>query len=371
MQRVSNAGQSAGFFRPLQDLAGDAFGRLLDRSQLDWKPPQRIMGGVRPAQAQTARRNLADATPAPGHDVEDLADQALRFGVALATDRARVLILDVTAPLLELPNAHRDALQDVERLEPGHHDGHVVAARERLVLLEAHHGADVARGEKRLDAVGRRSEDGLDGRRHEHVRDEQREVLKTLTGRAVHGHRVRRRRGLEPDREEDDLPRRIRSRDVDGVERRIDHADVGAAGLRREEVGPRSGDAEHVAEGGEDHARPARDLDRRVDQLDRRHAHGTAGAVDERHVGRQELVHAEADDGVGLAAADLHDGPRPRDQPTKRLGVLPRMVRVAVLVQELHEVSSSSSPISRRYSKTRRASRSSTRPIATPTWTRT
>ena len=44
------------------------------------------MGGVRPAQGQTARSNLANAAPAPGNDLEYLADQTLRFDVALAAD---------------------------------------------------------------------------------------------------------------------------------------------------------------------------------------------------------------------------------------------------------------------------------------------
>ena len=36
---------------------------------------------------------------------------------------------------------------------------------------------------------------------------------------------------------------------------------------------------------------------------------GTAGAVDERDVSRQQIFEAALDDGVSLAAADLHDRP--------------------------------------------------------------
>ena len=38
-------------------------------------------------------------------------------------------------------------------------------------------------------------------------------------------------------------------------------------------------------------------------------AHRAAGAVDEPQAGGQQLVEAPAHDGVGLAAADLHQGP--------------------------------------------------------------
>ena len=57
---------------------------------------------------------------------------------------------------------------------------------------------------------------------------------------------------------------------------------------------------------------PAGDLDRLVDIVDRRDADRAAGAVDQRDVRRQQLVDAVADDGVGLAAADLHQRPGPR-----------------------------------------------------------
>ena len=50
-------------------------------------------------------------------------------------------------------------------------------------------------------------------------------------------------------------------------------------------------------------------------QLDRRHADRAAGPVDQRDLGRQQLVDAEADDRVGLAAADLHQRPRSRHEP--------------------------------------------------------
>ena len=52
--------------------------------------------------------------------------------------------------------------------------------------------------------------------------------------------------------------------------------------------------------------------------------------------GWQQAVDAVLDDGVRLAAADLHDGPRPGHGADNGVGQLPRGLAVAVFVQELH-----------------------------------
>jgi hypothetical protein len=77
----------------------------------------------------------------------------------------------------------------------------------------------VAGSEKRLDAVPGRLEDRRDRRRHAHVGDQHREVQDAETLRLVDRHRIGRRRGLEPDAEEDDLPVRLRTGDAERVER--------------------------------------------------------------------------------------------------------------------------------------------------------
>ena len=50
-----------------------------------------------------------------------------------------------------------------------------------------------------------------------------------------------------------------------------------------------------------------RQLDRHVDAPDGQHAHRAAGPVHHHHVGRQQVLHAVARDGVGVAAAELHE----------------------------------------------------------------
>ena len=87
--------------------------------------------------------------------VEDLADHGLGHGVPRRGDRARVGVLELGAALLELPDGAPDALEDVQRLEPGHDDGHAVPVDQGRVLGHAHHRADVPRGQEALDPAGR------------------------------------------------------------------------------------------------------------------------------------------------------------------------------------------------------------------------
>ena len=103
-------------------------------------------------------------------------------------------------------------------------------------------------------------------------------------------------------------------RELHRVERRVDDAHVAAGGLDGEQIAVRARHAQHVAERAEDDVGPRGDLDRLVDHLERRDADRAARAVDQRDLRRQQLVDAELDDRVGLAAADLHERPRPRDR---------------------------------------------------------
>ena len=88
---------------------------------------------------------------------------------------------------------------------------------------------------------------------------------------------------------------------------------------------------------------------RPVDGLERGHAHRAAGAVHQLDLGRQHPIDAVADDGVGLAAADLHQHPgagdgladrggrgrRPaRDRGTRR-GTSRRRLRVGLVASSV------------------------------------
>ena len=141
----------------------------------------------------------------------------------------------------------------------------------------------------------------------------------------------------KPDREEDDPAVRVLPGEAQRVEGRVDDAHVAAARLHLEQVVVRARHAQHVAEGAEDHVRPGGDGDRAVDHLERRDADRAAGAVHEAHRRRQQLVHAELQDGVGLAAADLHERPGPGDRLADAAHDRVDGGGVAVLVDVAHQ----------------------------------
>ena len=129
VQRVPKAGHSGGFCSPQSTRP---LMHSLGRSSLRHDRAEARLGvevAIGVGEAEAALRDLADAAPAAVHDLEDLAHDRLRRRVAVAADRAGVLVLDLGAALLELADAEVDAFEDVERLEAGDDDRHAEVAR--------------------------------------------------------------------------------------------------------------------------------------------------------------------------------------------------------------------------------------------------
>src|SRR5450830_944080 len=234
-------------FQPLQDEAADALGRFVDNAIGHVESRFRIECAVGLPEPQATPGDLPDPPPLAVDDLEHLAHRVLRRHVALAPDRARVLILDLGTPLLELLHAHVHTLEQVQRLETGHDDRHPVLRGQRLVLGEAHHGAHVTRGKKPLHQVRARGEDRFHRGGHEHVRDEDGEVRDGLACRLVHRHRVGRRGSLEPNRKEHHLAIRHVACELHRVERGVHDPHVTAGSLHGEEVPRLPLNAQHVA----------------------------------------------------------------------------------------------------------------------------
>ena len=129
------------------------------------------------------------------------------------------------------------------------------------------------------------------------------------------GHRVRGRRGLEADGEEDDLAVRVLLRELHRVERRVDHPHVAAPRLDAEQVGRRAGHAQHVAERREDDVRAARAIAsaRSISSSGVTHT-GQPGPCTSVIDSREHAVDAGPDERVRLPAADLHERPGARDR---------------------------------------------------------
>ena len=170
------------------------------------------------------------------------------------------------------------------------------------ITVETWPGRDEA-----VQLQARRVEDRLQRRADRHVVAERGEVLDALGPRAQQRDRGRRRRRLEADREEDHLAVGVATRELERVERRIDHAHVGTARLRLEQRAAAAGHAQHVAEGREDHLGPLGERDRVVDAAHRDHADRAARAVQEVDLGRHEILDPVLVDRVRVPAADLHE----------------------------------------------------------------
>ena len=100
----------------------------------------------------------------------------------------------------------------------------------------------------------------------------------------------------------------LRARELERVERRVDHPHVGAARLRLEQRAAAAGDAHHVAEGREDHlraARRARSRRRRGPSGSRRP--GSPGPCRKSTSRRHEVLEPVLVDRVRVPAADLHE----------------------------------------------------------------
>ena len=205
--------------------------------------------------------------------------QLLRGPIALEGDDAAVGVLDFVTAAFELHHRAANAIEQIERLKAGDHDGDAVLLGQRRILPVAHHAAHVAGQQKGLHLVAGRLHDGLDRRRNQNVRNEQREILQPAALGQVHAHGVGRGGGFKADAEENHLLVGILDGEFNGVQRRIDDAHVAAAALDLEEVALGAGNAQHVAEGAEDDAGLRGDGQRLVDQFERRDADRAAGAV--------------------------------------------------------------------------------------------
>ena len=181
--------------------------------------------------------------------------------------------------------------------------------------------------------------------RNAHVRHEHAEVRDVEPLRLEHSHRIRRGRRLESDTEENHVSIGVLASKLERVQRRVHDAHVTTLALHPEEVPAATGHAKHVAERAEDHVRSRCDLQRLVDELERRNAHRATRTVDHLDLVRNELVDAVPDDRMRLTAADLHDRPRLGDGGVDVVEQPLGELRVVELVEVFH--SGASRPLSR------------------------
>ena len=173
--------------------------------------------------------------------------------------------------------------------------------------------------------------------------------------------------GFETDGEEHHLPFRVRFGDFQCIQRRINHADIGAMGLCAEQGKPfRRRHAQGVAVAAQDCSVFQGQLHRQVDASNRQHADRAAGAVDHAHVVGQQLADPIAGNRMGVAAAELHEpvGAVWMGFFADACGDALSQLAVAVFIDVLHEASRCVRFNSSNMSSVRWASSGSIRPRA-------
>ena len=226
--------------------------------------------------------------------------------------------------------------------KPAIDDRLAVVGGDELERSRADHRRDVARADEPVEPQVGRLEQRSQRRHDRDVAADAGEVLDALAACALERQRGGRRGRLESDREEHDLAVRVLLGDPQRVQRRVDHAHVGARGLGVEQAPSEPGTRIMSPKQVKITPSWSRDRDPVVDAAHRDHAHGTARPVHELDVRRQQIVDAVLVDRVGVAAADLHHlvVAAGLDQRQDLAGERAAELGVAELVDELHAAAS-------------------------------
>src|SRR6516225_1768552 len=141
-------------------------------------------------------------------------------------------------------------MEHVQRLESGDDDRLSILLGDEFVRCVADHHAHMARPQKTIELEFGRIEDRLDRRDDRDVIAEKGKVRNSLGLGTQHCHGRARHCRFEAQCEEHNLLVRILLRDAQGIERRIDHADICALALGLQEtlLGPRTIEREVIGE---------------------------------------------------------------------------------------------------------------------------
>ena len=151
-------------------------------------------------------------------------------------------------------------------------------------------------------------EDGVHGRGCEHVVAQHAEVVQAFALGGLQCHCGRRRGGLEADGQKHDLAVGVGAGQREGIVHGIDDAHIGTLGACADQAElPGGGHAQGVAIAGQDHAGALGEFDGHVDAADGQDAHRAAGAVDHLDLRGQQVEHAVARQGMGVASAEFHE----------------------------------------------------------------
>ncbi len=136
-------------------------------------------------QTEISVGDLGDSTPVPADRPEDAPENRLRFPVAFLRHAAGIHVRHPGLALPDDPEQLDQTGEDVQRLETGNHDRHMVTRHERLEDSPAGNRRSVTGGKKSLHPGLRHLGNDLHDRRDVLVGREDGEVFRQL----AHGNR--------------------------------------------------------------------------------------------------------------------------------------------------------------------------------------
>ena len=229
-----------------------------------------------------------------------------------------------------------EGLEDVQRLEPGHHRGLVVLFRDIRIRLHADDGRHVARQDEPVQVDGLVGQQGVQGRGHGLVETQHAQVVDALLPRHLHGPGNGRGRGLEPHADEDHQVVGVLLGQLQGVERRVHDLDPRAVGLGLLQVAPVVARHPHqVAEGGQDHPLVPGQVQKGVDLGLVGHAHRAPGPAQVYDSLGQQRPQPALKNGHRVRPAHLHEPKLAVEFPAHLVQQLAAQFRVMEPVQKI------------------------------------
>src|ERR1039458_9721917 len=126
---------------PAQHVPGPAKRRLLSMNPRNLEPFLGVELAISGAHPPAAFRNHADPPPSPVRHLKNLAQQFLRRTVALERDHPLVRVLHLVPSGLQLHHRAANPVQQIQRLEPRHHQRNPILLGQRRILPVTHHAA--------------------------------------------------------------------------------------------------------------------------------------------------------------------------------------------------------------------------------------
>jgi len=195
-----------------------------------WRYPVKSMMGEEFNRADVTERGLL------GDRAYALIDRSDGKVASAKNPRKWPHLFDFRAAFFQLHDEHADRFKKINRLETADDDGNLKFTHQLLVFAKANDRAHMARRNETLHAIPRRTQQGANRRRHQHVRREDAEILQAKPFSLQNRHSVGGSGGFESHSKENDFAIRLRARQLNRVRWRVHDAHITTLSLDVKQV---------------------------------------------------------------------------------------------------------------------------------------